>query len=176
MPTANGVKRMARISPDLLLDRLPGPELVATYLDALGQLASGYKRSFSEAMLAKTRSAGTSDLISTSPEAPNRQSRYDLLKQWSETFPDLVYDYEPLTQADIARLNALMNGISRLLSKILPDLKAIDVQETRKSLSPDEQAQRISEILTRAGVAPEALAGLKSHITGAPPAPTPRTH
>ena len=133
---------------------LPQIQLVSIYLDALAQLATGFKRELTNESLAR---------LAHGP------GKADLFTAWSQMYPNQAWSYEPLSQTDVSRLTSLLNSVSKLLTKFMPDLKAIDIHDsTERRLAPEEQAARIADVFAKAGIPSEQLSRFTDHLIGAP--------
>ena len=126
------------------IPQLPTPQLLQVYLDALFQLATGFKPVLSSGAISAFVQGRR-----TSMKKPKQN-----LVEWCAHNPTQVWDYEPLNPTDIQRLTTLLNGTARILNKAMPDLKAVEVSD-KSTLSPQDQADRIQAIFQRAGISPE---------------------
>lgn len=63
-----------------------------------------------------------------------------------------IVGWEPLKRDDVARYTLLLKATEALLRKILPDLRSVEITdsaETKRTLTDQELAQRISAVLTK---------------------------
>ena len=72
-------------------------------------------------------------------------------KQLSDDLSSTIpIEWEPLSREDISRFNLLLRTLTSALTKVLPDLKAVEINDTsesKKTLSDLELAQRIAGVL-----------------------------
>ena len=65
-----------------------------------------------------------------------------------------VTEWLPLTRVDIARYNTALNTLMKLLTKVLPDLKAVELTDTtsQRLLEDMDLAQRITSVVGNASL------------------------
>ena len=97
-----------------------------------------------------------------------------------------IVGWEPLSRQDIARLSKQVDSYNRLLNKLLPELKSMDVQDSRydprEATSNTSRATRLYRLLQSSEQGRsllQALQGQTANTTPPDPSlpdPAPRTH
>lgn len=74
-----------------------------------------------------------------------------------------VVGWEPLTQVDIKRFEKVLSAIHRMINKLLPELKAVDVVDSRRedSMTATEKANRMVAALRQTENGDRILAALQ---------------
>ena len=109
---------MNRNDPTSLRAHIDGPALLRKYSEVTYYLLLGFKPIYEQPV-------GNLDLAHRTLE---------------------IVDWAPLTSTDVRRLDKVLQSLHRLINKILPELKSVDVTDNttqRESVTPTEKAARL---------------------------------
>ena len=135
--------RARKNDPNALRAQLDGSLLLAKILELAAFIEQGWMPEYSKPL--------------GNPHDPGFQESFQII------------DWQILGPSGVARLKTTMDFYMRLLSKVMPDLKSVEVNDSRSSqdalLNPTERATKLFAALSSTPEGQQFLQGLKNKPT-----------